>query len=85
MSNVRSNFKSQYSNIGLTCPLPGCSEIEDDQHLLKCNVTSSLRSESIGSIDKLLSGKVEEQVRVIKLLVSAENIRDSMLEEQTIS
>ena len=48
-------------------------------------MTSSLRSESTGSIDKLLNGKVEEQVRVIKLLVSAENIRDSMLEEQTIS
>ena len=84
MSNVRSNFKSQFSKIGLTCPLPGGSDIEDYQHLLKCNITSSFRENTPVKYDKLLSGNVQEQATIIKLLVSAEKIRDSLLENSSV-
>ena len=84
MSNVKSNFKSQYIKEGLTCPLLGCSEMEDDQHLLKCNITSGYRVNSPVNFDKLSSGKVDEQLKIIELLVSAENIRDSLLEDQKL-
>ena len=81
MSNVKSNFKSMYSKIGLLCPLPGCLEIEDDKHLLNCNIADSARQDIKIDFMKLYSSNVKEQIILIGLLVSAENLRDSLLED----
>ena len=81
MSNVKSNFKSMYSKVGLQCPLPECLEIEDDKHLLECEITNRLRNDTSVEFKKLYTGNVKEQLIIIDLLVSAEKIRDTMLED----
>ena len=43
MSNVKINFKSKYSENDLLCPLEGCDEIEDDNHLIKCKIIDGKR------------------------------------------
>ena len=81
MSNVKSNFKSMYSKIGLLCPLPGCQEIEDDQHLLTCKITNSSSVDTSVDFKKLYNGNVNEQASLIDMLISVENSRDSILED----
>ena len=81
MSNVKCNFKSKYSKEGLLCPLPGCLEIEDDKHLLNCNIADSARQDIKMDFMKLYSSNVKEQIILIGLLVSGENLRDSLIED----
>ena len=81
MSNTRQNFRSKYKEDNLLCPLEGCNEVEDDKHLLTCSITENLRDNVQVKFENLYSGSVQNQAIIIDLLVSAEKIRDSLLEK----
>jgi hypothetical protein len=87
-SNVRSNFKSKYTNTGLQCPLLGCDEREDDPHLINCKITEDYRRllglEICPDYQKLFNGTVEERGQVTSYLKEAMEIRDCILEKQDI-
>ena len=87
MSNVKNNFHSKYKD--LTFPLNGCSDLEDDKHLIMCGViatelrTSDTNKEN--SYKRLFSKKVQDQVTVIEELCDGLLIRDAILEKQNLS
>ena len=81
MSNVKNNFHSNY--IDLSCPLDGCSELEDDKHLLQCAVSKEERLNQVEiNYEKLFSRNIEEQVEIVDDLSTGLIIRDAIMEKQ---
>ena len=76
-----SNTWSKYKDDNILCPLKGCIEVEDDKHLLACSITENLRDNVQVNFEDLYSGSVQNQEIIINLLVSAEKIRDSILDK----
>ena len=81
MSNTCKKFKSKYKDDNILCSLKGCIEVEDDKHLLACSITENLRDNVQVNFEDLYSGSVQNQEIIINLLVSAEKIRDSILDK----
>ena len=69
----------------MTCPLTGCKNIEDDNHLAKCEVINAKRSVIKRDLDyfDLFSNNVEKQFSVTCYLDEGEKIRDELLETET--
>ena len=82
--DVKSNFKSKFTfnNIQkLECPINGCSEIDDQQHLMKCNyILDTQEIKYIASrfkYENIFLG-VRKQIKITKLYVSLIELRSKL-------
>ena len=79
LSNVKTNFKA-FFNDDLNCPVPGCSGIDNQSHLLD-HCDEQIENREI-FYSKLFSLNPEENLEVIKLLVKSMAQRVKYVEDE---
>ena len=86
--DVKSNFKTKFTKnnvMNLQCSIPNCSDIEDQQHLLKCKpiVEKLNKKYPIDNIsyDDIFS-TVKKQKKVTEVMEALLDIRNSILDKQ---
>ena len=83
--DVKSNFKNNFRN--LQCSIKNCSEIEDQQHLLRCKpVLRKLDKKQIIKLSKVkysyIFSNTKQQKKLIETIVPILDMRRSLLKEQ---
>ena len=86
--DLKSNFKTKFTFnniIDLECSLNGCSEVEDQQHLMNCkpileNLNANMKISDFCYND-LFSNK-KKQNKITKLYVTLLDIRSNLLQQQ---
>ena len=79
LSNVKTNFKA-FFNDDLNCPVPGCSRIDNQSHLLD-HCDEQIENREI-FYSKLFSLNPEENLEVIQLLVKSMAHRVKYVEDE---
>ena len=83
--DVKSNFKTHFRN--LQCSINNCSEIEDQQHILKCKpVLKKLDRKQLIKLSKVkyeyMFSKTKYQKNLIDIIIPVLDMRNSILKEQ---
>ena len=85
---VKSNFKNKYTDgngvMNLECSMTGCSETEDQEHLLSCNILiNRLGYDPKNSVKYSdVFSKTRRQKKVVQVYASLLEVRSTILEER---
>ena len=71
VTDVKSNFKSNYENIDCE----NCYEEENQQHVLTCKILNKLENDEIPEYDEILKNNVKNQLQIAKKFIKNMKIR----------
>ena len=86
LKTIRNNFHKFYNN-DITCKLCGTTEIDSQEHLLRCHIVTSKLSPEMDSLWKTVQyqhiyGNTQEQYMVVKVFQALLKIRHRLLKDQ---